>query len=398
MAYSYDYIILGAGAAGLSLAYYMSSYPALQEKRVLIIDKDTKNQNDRTWTFWGTPPADLAHLIKKSWQRVGIFDHQHSVEADISELQYHYISGDAFYKHTRETISKRSNYSFLRAMINEVDTTGDWPVVKADGVSYTAPYIFNSAYFGTGNLHNIKDHIAFQRFSGWEVVYDEPVLDADKLTLMDFSMNSASDLRFIYVLPLAENRLIINSTAFGRTPIPNEFYGYSMAEYLHKRISKKPYEIVRQEGGMIPMSHLPIQRYYGETVINLGIMGGDTRASTGYTFIHTLENAQHLAGKLAKGETPIALEQKPRHAFYDRIFLQVLAEHPKKLEQGLVALFRKNRPDQVFRFLSGKTVLYEELPLILSLPIAPFVKGLLNMVKKPVIPYAGGYHLSKARH
>ena len=34
--------------------------------------------------------------------------------------------------------------------------------------------------------------------------------------------------------------------------------------------------------------------------------------------------------------------------------------------------------------------------LILSLPIRPFVQGLLNMLKKPEIPYARTRDLSKA--
>ena len=48
----YDFIIAGAGCAGLSLLYRILQEPALQNKSVLIIDKDTKNSNDRTWCFW----------------------------------------------------------------------------------------------------------------------------------------------------------------------------------------------------------------------------------------------------------------------------------------------------------------------------------------------------------
>jgi len=396
MANHYDYIILGAGAAGLSLAYYMSSYPELSDTQVLIIDQAPKNQNDRTWTFWGDPPADFAHLVRKTWYRVGLYNQTEAVEDSIADLPYHYIAGDAFYTHTLNTIQAQSQFTFLRATVEDVEATEGQPLVYADGKCYTAPYVFNSAFPGTGNLSGLKDTIAFQRFKGWEVAYDEPVIDPDQLTLMDFSTNPADDLRFIYVLPLSPYRLIINCTAFGHTNIPKAFYDEQMAEYLHHRISEKPYTITRHEGGMIPMSHLPLQRYYGDRVINLGVLGGDTRASTGYTFIHAIRNGQSLARQLAAGKAPVALEHRPRHAFYDRIFLHVLANHPKALEQGLIALFRRNPAERVFRFLSGNTALYEELPLILSLPIRPFVQGLLNMLKKPEIPYARTRDLSKA--
>ena len=47
----YDYIIAGAGLAGLMLALEMSK-SSLKNKKVLLVDKDPKNTNDRTWCFW----------------------------------------------------------------------------------------------------------------------------------------------------------------------------------------------------------------------------------------------------------------------------------------------------------------------------------------------------------
>jgi lycopene beta-cyclase len=47
----YNYIIAGAGAAGLSLFMRLLQAPALQQQSVLIIDQQTKNSNDRTWCF-----------------------------------------------------------------------------------------------------------------------------------------------------------------------------------------------------------------------------------------------------------------------------------------------------------------------------------------------------------
>ncbi|HPE33329.1 MAG TPA: NAD(P)-binding protein [Bacteroidales bacterium] len=46
----YDLIIAGGGAAGLSLAFYLSR-SVLNKLQVLIIDKDRKDKNYRTWGF-----------------------------------------------------------------------------------------------------------------------------------------------------------------------------------------------------------------------------------------------------------------------------------------------------------------------------------------------------------
>jgi len=48
----YDYIIAGGGCAGLSLVMRMLKEPQLSTKKILIIDKDSKQLNDRTWCYW----------------------------------------------------------------------------------------------------------------------------------------------------------------------------------------------------------------------------------------------------------------------------------------------------------------------------------------------------------
>jgi lycopene beta-cyclase len=49
---NYDYIIVGAGASGLMMAYRMSKDSFFETKKILIIDKEKKSINDRTWCFW----------------------------------------------------------------------------------------------------------------------------------------------------------------------------------------------------------------------------------------------------------------------------------------------------------------------------------------------------------
>ena len=394
----YDYIILGAGAAGLSLAYFMTQHQALANKNVLIIDKADKNQNDRTWTFWGDPPTDFRHLIRKTWRQVGLYDHTNTVEASLDGLPYHYIPGDVFYGFTFEAIQKAPHFHFLKATVQEVRENENTTTVVADDQHFTAGYVFNSAYPGTTNIKSIQDCIAYQRFKGWEVQFEEAVIDPEKVTLMDFTAGPDDSLQFAYLLPLASNRLIINYTAFGRQVLPQHVYDERMADYLHTKVSPKPYRIVRHERGIIPMSHLPFQRYYGNHVINLGILGGDTRASTGYTFMQAVTNARSLAAQLAKGQKPQALEHHPRQTFYDRIFLHVLAVNPQALEHGLVQLFKRNPSSRVFRFLSGQTAFVEELPLVFSLPISPFLRGFWQMLTKNKVCYARQYSLSEAGH
>ncbi|MGB3774526.1 MAG: lycopene cyclase, partial [Leeuwenhoekiella sp.] len=48
----FNYIILGAGLSGLGLAVKFISDPFFKDKKILLLDKEEKLKNDRTWCFW----------------------------------------------------------------------------------------------------------------------------------------------------------------------------------------------------------------------------------------------------------------------------------------------------------------------------------------------------------
>ena len=48
----YDYVIIGAGAAGLHIALAMCDESWFADKKILILDRDNKNNNDKTWCYW----------------------------------------------------------------------------------------------------------------------------------------------------------------------------------------------------------------------------------------------------------------------------------------------------------------------------------------------------------
>lgn len=49
----FDYIICGGGASGLLLVNALLEDRYFDNKRILLIERETKNSNDRTWCFLG---------------------------------------------------------------------------------------------------------------------------------------------------------------------------------------------------------------------------------------------------------------------------------------------------------------------------------------------------------
>ena len=92
---TYDYIIAGGGMAGLSLAFYLNQ-SSLRGKSILIIDRNAKNTNDRTWCFWEKGKSTFEEIIFKQWKGVWFYGTDNfSQFLDLQE----YLKVHHFYKY-----------------------------------------------------------------------------------------------------------------------------------------------------------------------------------------------------------------------------------------------------------------------------------------------------------
>ena len=66
----YDYIFLGAGCASLSIVMRMIQSNKFSDKKILIVDKEAKTKNDRTWCFWEDRPGFFEDIIYRKWDEV----------------------------------------------------------------------------------------------------------------------------------------------------------------------------------------------------------------------------------------------------------------------------------------------------------------------------------------
>ena len=65
-----DYIVTGAGCAGLSLLMHLIHSGRFQDKKILLIDKDAKQSNDRTWCFWEEEEGLFEPIVYQQWQKL----------------------------------------------------------------------------------------------------------------------------------------------------------------------------------------------------------------------------------------------------------------------------------------------------------------------------------------
>jgi len=85
----YDYIIAGMGCAGLSLAIQLKR-SGIDFTKVLIIDRELKNKNDRTWCFWTKQKSNwFDEIVSKRWNTFE-FKGEHSKKI-ITLFPYQYM-------------------------------------------------------------------------------------------------------------------------------------------------------------------------------------------------------------------------------------------------------------------------------------------------------------------
>jgi lycopene beta-cyclase len=373
----YDYIITGAGCAGLSLLMQMIRSGKFRDKKILLVDREGKQSNDRTWCFWEKETGPFEEIVYHSWDTVWFHDEGFSKELLLAPYSYKLIRGIDFYKYCFETISRHPHIHFQRAGIEKLHSDANETYVIADGIKIHAKYIFNSILFEKPALRK-RDYYLLQHFKGWIIETTKPVFDPAKATLMDFRVNQERGTTFVYVMPFSETKALVEYTLFTKQLIAEHLYETGLRSYIDQFIQPGgSYTIAEEEYGIIPMTNYRFPANENN-IVHIGTAGGQTKPSSGYTFRFIQKHVAAIVQQLIAGQTPIVKDDKKRFRFYDSTLLHILENNRLPGHEIFTRLFKKNKPQQVLRFLDNESSVGDELKLISSLPTLPFLKAALR--------------------
>jgi len=376
----FDYIILGAGAAGLMLADAMISDIFFKDKSILILDKDGKQTNDRTWCFWEKGEGQFDTLVHKKWNHIYFGGKQFSKRFDIQPYAYKMIRGIDFYNEILQRIKEHSRIVFKQEEITEVLDEGSIVKVSTTQKTYTASKVFNSIFNYGMATHQKKFPVLQQHFVGWAIKTKVPVFDSDQATYMDFSIPQKENTRFMYVLPTSEHEALIEYTLFSENVLPLEEYENAIKDYIKNDLKVTEFEITETEKGSIPMTCYDFQEHHSANVRYIGTAGGWAKPSTGYTFMSTAKKIPILIEHI-KTEKPLhSLSFKNRFWFYDVLFLDVLFKDNAYGFNIFETLFKNRSPQLIFKFLDEKTSFLEDVNYIWGCPKKPFIKALFSRI------------------
>ena len=350
----FDYIIIGGGCAGLSLAYELEIHEKFKNKTLAIIEPRNDYIRDKTWSFWKVAAHNFEDCVKHSWSNFSVNIPNQTKYVQCDNSPYQSIDSGLFYEKTINTLKKNTNINFFKN-INEISTENS--------------FIFNSV----SNVSDSKNDL-WQHFSGIEIETNKDVFDNQIFNLMDFDCEQRDSVHFFYTLPFSKKNALIETTWISDLNHPsNQDYSMQLEDYIKNKLKIKNYEIKFKETGAIPLFHP--QNIKKINQMEIGTAGGMTRLSTGYTFMNIQSQSKYIRENFENIQKVSNFNVNSKYKFLDKIFLKVLKKNSEKMPEIFFKMFNCS-PSTVINFLSNKSNIYEDFSIILKMPKLVFLKEL----------------------
>ena len=352
----FDYIIIGGGCAGLSLAYELEMNGRLKDKTLAIIEPRKEYKRDKTWSFWKVFNHNFEDCVIKSWKNFTVNSSESSQEITNKNFPYQSIDSGKFYEKINSKLSFNPNINFFKNL-NEINSENS--------------IIFNSVFKGKLDKSGLWQH-----FQGVEIETSKNIFDDEILNLMDFNCDQKNDVHFFYTLPFKKNRALIETTWLSNLEDQSLMdYDLQLENYIKNNLGIKNYKINFTEKGAIPLFYPSFKN--DNRNINIGSAGGMTRLSTGYTFLNIQEHSKYIVKNINKIEKIKTFNLGKKYQFLDKVFLRVLERYPEKMPKIFFDMF-KTSSNTVIKFLSNKSNIFEDLNVIRKMPKIIFIKALFN--------------------
>ncbi len=352
----FDYIIIGGGCAGLSLAYELEINDKLKEKTLAIIETREEYKRDKTWSFWKVFDHHFEDCVIKSWNHFTINTSENSNELTNKKFPYQSIDSGKFYKKINSRLSTNSNVSFFKNL-NEINSE-------------------NSIIFNSVSEKELDKSKLWQHFQGIEIETPKSIFDEEIINLMDFNCDQRNDVHFFYTLPFSKNKALVESTWLSNLEDQSlKNYDLQLENYIENNLGIKNYKINFTEKGAIPLFSPSLKN--NDKMINIGSAGGMTRLSTGYTFLNIQEHSRYIVENIDNINMAKTFSLGKKYQFLDKVFLKVLEKHPEKMPKIFFNMF-KTSSNTIIKFLSNKSNIIEDINVISKMPKLIFLQALFN--------------------
>ena len=388
MSAQYDIIFVGGGLANTLAAYRIAHrHPNL---RLCLLERGPVLGGEHTWSFHTSDVsaeqmAWLQPFVTYAWPRQEI---RFPNRQRILDVGYNSIAS--------ATLHDTASAKFGDAIrLNcPIDTITRNSVITSGGEELTARCVID----GRGLAPSDSLALGYQTFLGLEIETAEPHGQHHPI-IMDATIDQLDGYRFVYTLPFADNRILIEDTYY------NDTDGYDeaaletrIADYAAARgwtISR----IIRRENGILPIVLAgDIDAFWDADHSSLprtGLRAALFHPVTGYSVPDAVRVADLLGGQQSFDTASIAslIRNHSVSAWQARAFYRLLnrmlflAAEPDQRIHVLERFYGLSEP-LISRFYAGRTTTADQMRILVGKPPVPISRALTCLSQRSAWDFA----------
>lgn len=372
-----DLAILGGGLAGSLIALALAiRRPDLS---ILLIEQGETLGGNHIWSFFESDLARddrwlAAPLVCHSWAShdVAFPRHRRTLTG-----AYHSVRSERLDQRVRQALPPEAILTGRR-----VHTAGPTSVLMEDGSVIATGGVIDAR--GPGDVDALD--LGWQKFVGQEVRLSQPH-DLERPIIMDANLEQIDGYRFLYVLPFAPDRLLIEDTYYSDRPqLAPGLIAPRIAHYAAAR-GWRVAEVLREEAGVLPVAMGgDFEAYWrsgGDGVAKAGMRAGNFHPLTGYSFADAISTATTIAAMddLSGEALHDALHARARALWDARGFYRMLtrmlfrAAHPPERWKVLDQFYRRDQR-LIARFYGTRSTLADKAAILAGRPPVPLGRAL----------------------
>jgi len=287
---TFDYVLVGGGLSSALIA--LALFEHQPRARVALVEQCARLGGNHLWCFHAGDIGEacdfVAPLVVRQWSR---YEVRFPALTRVVEEPYAAVSSERLDAVVRRAFESRRKTGSLLLLSEQAAEIGQREVRLASGRALRGQVVIESRgpealrYSGAG----------YQKFVGLELDLRAPALLSHPL-LMDALVPQEDGFRFMYVLPLASQRVLIEDTYFSDDcTLDVPLIEARIFEYA-RRHGFRIAQVARRERGVLPLPTSVPELTKGRLCdgpLVAGYQGGWFHPVTGYSF--------PLAARLAVG-------------------------------------------------------------------------------------------------
>ena len=371
-------IIVGGGLAGSLAALALSRRQP--DRPLLLLEAGSTFGGNHTWSFFDSdiPPGGeewVRAVDPKVWPRYQVTFPGHE---RLLEQRYNAIASPRLDALVRDRLHR--DQWCCDCQVAQIEPER---VVLASGKELAACAVID-ARGPDGPMPGLE--LGWQKFVGIEFAATEPGSDCP--TIMDARVPQIDGYRFIYTLPLAADRVLVEDTYYGDKPVLDveQVAARVRAAALAQGIDGPE---IRRETGVLPIcigGNPDVFWPTDDPVARLGIKGGFFHSTTGYSFALALRTALDLAQcndfsapALAAWSRRQFMSHWQQSAYYRLLNSMIFhAAAPHERYRIFERFYRLSEP-LIARFYSGDLTMLDKARILTGRPPVPIGAALRSL-------------------